>query len=257
MATEPPAGSDPDFMQSLARGLAVLGLFRDAEVLSVSSAAAASGLARPTVRRCFHTLERLGFVRCDAAGRFYLTQAVTRLGAGFRQNSYLARCVEPVLLELSRELEESCSVGVLDGKEIVYLCRAQKRSIVSIKLEVGSRLPAFCTSIGRAIVSASSPSQRETFLSLVALEARTPKTVQSKERLRELIEEAARLNYAIVDEELEPGLRSAAVPIVLADGTVLGAMNVGTVSTHSVERLQKEVVPALKLAVNKVVDQMG
>ena len=155
---------DPDFMLSLARGLAAIRAFGDGgSQLSVADVARLAGLSRASARRCLHTLSVLGYATASG-GRYELTPAILTLGQAYLSSMSVARVAQPVLERVSDELHESSSVAVLDGEEIVYVARAAARRILAISLEVGSRLPAACTSMGRVLLAAADADDRARFL---------------------------------------------------------------------------------------------
>lgn len=214
-------------MLSLERGLAVIRAFGDGRaVLGVADVARTTAMSRAAARRCLHTLQVLGYAR-PVDGGFVLTASVLSLGQAYLGSNVFARVAEPVLERIAETLHESSSAAVLDGDEVVYVARVATRRILSIGLAVGSRLPAACTSMGRAIIAFSSDAARARFLSRVKLERHTPHTIVDRSRLRAELDRIRKQGYAFVDQELEVGLRSLAVPILGADGLAVGAINIG------------------------------
>lgn len=214
-------------MLSLERGLAVIRAFGDGRAsLGAADVARLTGMSRAAARRCLHTLTVLGYAT-SADGAFTLTPAVLNLGYAFLGSNALARVAEPVLARIAEQLHESSSVAVLDGDDVVYVARVATRRILSIGLAVGSRLPAACTSMGRAILAFEPEADRRRFVSRVSLKRYTVHTIVEKAALRAELERVRRQGYALVDEELEIGLRSLAVPILDAGGLAVGAINVG------------------------------
>jgi len=241
-----PAG-DPDFVLSLARGLQVIEAFHQKpDGLTVSEAAAATGLSRAAVRRLLITLESLGYAeRKDSY--FRLTSRILRLGFSFLSSNSLARLSLPILEQLSAHIHESSSVSLLDGAEIVYVARSAPKRVMTIDLGVGSRLPAYCTSMGRVLLSALAPAQLSRHLAQTELRALTGKTVYEREELFEIIAGVGTRGYALVDEELELGLRSIAVPVVSQTGRVVAAMNSGVHAARvSCLELVDRILPALR-----------
>jgi IclR family pca regulon transcriptional regulator len=232
-------GSDPDFMQSLARGLDVLSAFSTLEApYTVSQIAQKTGLARPVVRRCLHTLVRQGFV-AETQHRYEILPRVLLLSASFLGGKSLPALAQPALERLRDLVGESSSLGVLDGEEVIYVARAPADKIVNIALHVGTRLPAFCTSLGRVLLAALEPAQLDRLLAGAALHQRTPRTIVTSDQLRDEIARVARQGYALVDQELELGLRSLAVPVRDRSGRMLAALNIGA-STARVDRRDME-----------------
>lgn len=219
---------DPDFMTSLARGLAVIQAFSQKKrQLTISQVSAKTGFSRAAVRRCLYTLAKLGFSGSDDNRHFYLRPRVLALGHSYISSMPLATAAQPVLEHFSRLLHESCSIATLDGLDIVYVARANVTRIMAIDLGVGSRLPAFCTSMGRVLLAHLPPDELESFLARIQFTRYTERTIITVDKLRPVLRLVLRNGYAIVDQELELGLRSMAVPIQNPSGKVVAAVNVG------------------------------
>ena len=241
-----PAKSATDLMGGFAKGLAVLEAFgRERERLTITDASHLTGLDRATSRRCLLTLERLGYATHD--GKYFaLTVRVLSLGHAYLSTTPLPDQLQPFLDRLAVEIQESCSCSVLDGTEIVYLARAAQRRVMSIGLGVGSRLPAYCASMGRVLLAALPDQQVMTVLERSAIRPLTPRTLTDRDALMAEIARVRDQGYAIIDEELEIGLRSLAVPIRNSAGRVVAALNTGVqTSRASIDRLKAEVLPAL------------
>ncbi len=251
-AVQTPPG-DPDFMLSLARGLAAIRAFGGGEPqLSVADVARLAGLSRASARRCLHTLTVLGYATV-ANGRYELAPAILTLGQAYLSSMSVARVAQPVLERVSEELHESSSVAVLDGDEIVYVARAAARRILAISLAVGSRLPAACTSMGRVLLAAADADDRARFLRRVKLPRYTARTITDKATLAAELDAVRAQGYAIVDQELELGLRSCAVPIARRDGTVVAALNVGAHAARAdAATLRRDVMPLLRKAAEEI-----
>lgn len=219
--------TERDIMGGLAKGLAVIETFTaDHPRQSIAQAAAASGLDRATTRRCLLTLAHQGYADYD--GKFFtLTPRVLRLGTACLATMPLPQIVQPGLDGLSDALGESSSVSVLDGAEIVYVARAAQKKVMSITLMAGTRLPAYCTSMGRVLLSALPEAEAEAILMSGDLPARTQRTlVDPADILTELSRVRAQ-GFAIIDQEVEIGLRSIAVPLLNRRGKVVAAVNFG------------------------------
>lgn len=218
---------DRDIMGGLAKGLSVIESFTaDKPRQSISQVAATSGLDRATTRRCLLTLAHLGYADYD--GKYFtLTPRILRLGTACLATMPLPQMVQPLLDRLSDELGESSSVSILDGADIVYVARAAQRKVMSIALMPGSRLPAFCTSMGRVMLAALPEAEARTLLESETLEARTQYTVTKVDRLMDILAEVRTQGYALIDQEVELGLRSIAVPVHNARGKVIAALNIG------------------------------
>lgn len=240
-------------MLSLARGLSVIRAFADGQQsLSVADVARLTDISRAAARRCLYTLSVLGYAS-GADGVYTLTPAVLSLGYTYIGSTTLARVAQPVLERLSESLHESSSLAVQDGDDIVYLARAATRRILSIGLAVGSRLPAASTSMGRVLIAFAPEAERTAFLARVKLTRHTPRTIVDKARLAAELDRVHRQGYAIVDQELEVGLRSLAVPVRRPDGTVMAAINVGVQAGRvDAAMLERRFLPALRDAAAEI-----
>jgi len=240
------ANGDPEFMQSLARGLAVLRCFaNEQKPMTIAQASRLTGLSRPAVKRCLHTLVRLGYAAQDGV-QYALRPKVLALGYAYMSSSTLAMRAQPLLDQLRDELHESCSLGVIEEDEVYYVARAEVSRIMSIALRVGSRLPLYCTSMGRILLAAQPRREQEAYLRRTELKACTPKTETQPSKILEILEHVAEEGHAIVDEELELGLRSVAVAVHGRSG-VVAALNIGTQVTRVSEaELRSRYLPGLR-----------
>ena len=238
--------SDPDFMMSLARGIAVLRCFAEHEQpMTIAQASQSTGLSRASVRRCLHTLVRLGYA-AQQGQAYVLRPKVLSLGYAYLSSSTLATRAQPLLDQLRDELGESCSLGVLEEDEVYYVARAETRRIMAISLYAGSRLPLYATSMGRVLLAAQSPGEREAYLDRTQLRALTPKTVCDKAALLDILAHVAEQGFAIVDQELEPGLRSIAISLKGRKGGI-AALNVGTQAARvATADLRTRCLPGLR-----------
>lgn len=238
---------NPDFMLSLARGLRVIESFeghRDGR--SIVEIAQSTGLSRAAIRRILLTLELMGYAE-HARQVYRLKSQVLRLGFSFLSSSSLVEAARPVLERISEQLHESSSMSMLDGGQIVYVARAAASRIMAAGLSVGSRLPAYCTSMGRVLLAALPNDKLESYLHELKPTAFTPKTITRTTQLRKAILQVRKEGYAIVDEELEAGLRSIAVPVSMRNNQVVAAINVGThVSRVDRDTLISRCLPALQ-----------
>ncbi|NJM82248.1 MAG: helix-turn-helix domain-containing protein [Tabrizicola sp.] len=239
--------SERDIMSGLAKGLAVIETFTaDRPRQTISEAATAAGLDRATARRCLLTLAHSG--HADYDGKFFtLTPRVLRLGTACLATMPLPQIVQPLIDRLSVEVGESASVSILDGAEIVYVARAAQRKVMSIGLMPGSRLPAYCTSMGRVMLAALPTSASAQILGRTPLARRTRHTVTDPEAV---LVELARIRtngFATIDEEVELGLRSIAVPLLNARHQTVAALNIGmAVTGERVEDMVHRLLPALR-----------
>jgi len=219
--------SSPDYVQSLARGLAVLRTFdRDLPRMSLAAVAARSGLSRAAARRLVLTLQHLGYVRAD--GRDYtLTPRVLELGYGFLGSLNLTDLVQPLMEDLTRRVDESCSMAVLDGQSIVYVARVPVRKVMTVSLGVGAQLPAYCTSMGRTLLAGLDEAELAGWLKACKPVHHTEHTIIDRSWLRRAIDEVRTQGFAYVEQELELGLCSIAVPVRNREGRVAAALNIG------------------------------
>lgn len=219
--------SDPDFMQSLARGLEVIRAFEHARpTLSITEVARLTNISRAAARRCLHTLTQLGYV-AGAGGVYELTPRILSLGYAYLSALPLARIAQPVLERVSERLHESCSIAVLDGDEVVYVARAATQRILSIGIGVGSRLPAYCTSMGRVLLAHLDDIDLDEYLARVQLARHTAHTITDRSVLRQELQRVRASGYAVIDQELEIGLRSIAVPVKQPHGRAVASINIG------------------------------
>ncbi|QJR11440.1 Pca regulon regulatory protein [Usitatibacter rugosus] len=243
---------DPDFMTSLARGLAVLrGFSQSRPHQTISQLSLRTGIPRAAVRRALHTLARLGYVGHDPDRKtFSLRAKVLTLGFAYLNTTPLTALAQPVLDAVSEKLHESSSMAVLEKDEVVYVVRSRTaRRIMSVDLGVGSRLPAYCTSLGRVLLSGLSAPDLNAYLSRIDPVRHTQHTVVSREKLRAIVEAARKDEFAIIDQELEVGLRSIAVPVRDDQGRIVAAINAGTqVHRVSVPDLERLFLPVLREA---------
>ncbi|MET3434018.1 IclR family pca regulon transcriptional regulator [Herbaspirillum seropedicae] len=246
IAEEIDALTDPSFMTSLARGLAVIRAFSDSRrSLTIAQISQKTGIPRAAVRRCLHTLKQLGYADSDV-NNFSLRPKILTLGYSYLSSTPLTVSAQPYLNNISRTLGESCSLAVLDDHEVLYVARSAASRVMSVALNTGSRLPAYCTSLGRAMLAHLPEDQLKAYFDKVKLRALTEKTVVSQKRLRDILAGVRANGYAVIDEELEVGLRSIAVPVRGASGNVLAALNVGAQAARvSVAQMEEEILPVL------------
>lgn len=242
----PGPGDSADFVQSLARGLAVIRAF-DAEhaELSLSDTARRAGIPPAAARRFLRTLEALGYVRSDGR-RFSLTPKVLELGFSYLSALSLPEVMQPHLERLSREVDESVSAAVLAGADIVYVARVPTRRIMTVGITIGTSFPAYATSMGRVLLAELSADELAARLAEASLPALTERTLTDAAALADEIARVRERGWALVDGELEPGLRSIAAPVRGRDGRVAAAINVSTsASRDPLERLIEHHLPLL------------
>jgi len=215
----------PDYVQSLHRGLRVIRAF-DAEhpAMTLSQVAARAHLSRAAARRLLLTLEHLGYVRRDVR-QFALTPRVLDLGYSYLSSLNTAALAQPIMEQMSRRIDESSSLAVLDGHEVVYVQRVAMRKIMAINLGIGARLPAFCTSMGRVLLGGLDEIAFERWLRSLKPQAATRFTLVDKAEVRAAVERARSQGYAYVEQELQEGLCSLAVPVRDSGGHIIAALN--------------------------------
>lgn len=237
--------NERDYIQSIERGFAVLLAF-DADLPSgtLAEVAARTGLSRPAVRRILLTLQRLGYLT-STGGRWSLTPRVLTIGQHFAATHGVVEIAQPHLLRLTEATHESASLAQLDGTDVVYVARVQVRRVMSISIDVGSRVPAHATSMGRVLLAWAPPSIVERVVE-AGLHPLTAKTITDPVRLRDSLHEVRKRGYAVVESELEEGLLSAAVPVRDSDGTVVAALAYSTsVGRRTLAQVTGEVVPLM------------
>jgi IclR family pca regulon transcriptional regulator len=235
-----------DFVQSLDRGLAVIKAFGpDRERLSLSEVARVTGLTRAATRRFLLTLVKLGYVRNDGR-EFSLRPRVLELGYAYLSGLGMPEVAAPHLEELVAQVRESSSISVLDGHHIVYVARVPTKRIMTVSISVGTRFPAYATSMGRVLLSGLSTEDLDRYLAEADLAPITARTVTDPARLQEIVREVGQQGYAIVDQELEEGLRAIAAPIHGSGGAVTAAINVSAhASRVSLAAMRAELLPRL------------
>jgi IclR family pca regulon transcriptional regulator len=242
-----------DFVQSLGRGLSIMKIFSaENPRLTLSEVAELTGYTRATARRFLLTLESLGYVG-STERHFYLKSQVLTLGYAYLSSFSLGSIAQMHLEELSADLRESCSASVLEGENVIYVCRVTANRIRTINLAVGTQLPAYCTSMGRVLLASMKPAEIDSYFANAKLEKLTSKTVVDEAKLRTIVDEVRKNGYSIVSDELEEGLESVSVPIHSRDGKVLAAANISAHATRvSFDKLQNEFLPKLQKAVKEI-----
>ncbi|RKF06947.1 IclR family transcriptional regulator [Oceaniradius stylonematis] len=238
--------NNTDIIASFAKGLRVLECFgAEHPRLTIADVAEATGLDRATARRCLLTLHKFGYAEYD--GKFFgLTPRVLRLGMGALAALPLPQIVQPWLDQLSEQIGQSVSTSILDGTDIVYVARAAQRRVMSIGLMPGSRLPAHCTSMGRVLLAALPEEEARAVVEASDLTPRTPYSLTDPKDIMDTIADVRVNGYAVIDQEVELGLRSLAVPVYNARGKVIAALNTGMAAIHSETRkIVNDYLPAL------------
>jgi len=232
--------TDKEFMATLAKGLTVLGAFdKERPAMTLSQAAQAAGLSRATARRILRTLAALGYV--EQSGRlFTLSSRILKLGYAYlATQNWIEQAAAP-MRQLSEQFHESSSLAILQGTEIVYVARIPASRIMSVALAVGTRLPAFHTALGRIQLGYLDDAELWRRLRSLRLEAYTPSTIVDIQALFDRVREDREQQFAIVDEELERGLRAIAVPILDRGGQAVAALNLSTHTTRTTRNEMRE-----------------
>jgi IclR family transcriptional regulator, pca regulon regulatory protein len=241
---------DPNFMTSLARGLVVIQAFtQQSPQMTISQLSVKTGLSRAAVRRCLYTLTKLGFAGAEDGSRYSLRPRMLTLSHTYTTSNTLSTAAQPILERMSAALRESFSVATLDGEDIVYIARTQVNRVMAVDLHIGSRLPAYCTSMGRVLLAYLPTEQLEQYLAKAVLTPHTNRTIISVEKLRLALRNVRRNGYALVDQEYEVGLRSLAVPVYAPSGRVVATVNLsGNAPRLSVLEMQSRYLNPLRNA---------
>jgi IclR family transcriptional regulator, pca regulon regulatory protein len=233
---------DGDYVQSLERGLSVIRAFdADHPQLTLSEVAAATGLSRAAARRFLHTLVHLGYMH-NHNGRFSLRPRILELGYAYLSSLTLPEVAMPHLEELVEQVRESSSVSELDGEDVVYIARVPTKRIMTVAIAVGTRFPAYATSMGRVLLADKPETWLDEYLARTSLRGFTDHTITSAAGLKQELRKIRSRGWAIVDQELEEGVRSIATPIRNAEGRAIAAVNI---STHAGRRTLESIVDDL------------
>lgn len=253
----------PDFVSAVGRAMSILECFTSDEAvrqrgrLTLTEAAKLTDLSRGTARRLLLTLAEIHYVDTDGKV-FWLTPKLINLTRGYLMPLGVGEGSAAILKALTSKLDESASVGILDGGDIVYLERVEVRRIYSSRITNGTRLPAACTSIGRALLASLSDNDLHNWLRSYPLAQLTEKTITNHDLFWQEIRRIREQGFAIIDEELEIGIRSIAVPIVSPNGRTMAALNASTISArHEVDDLRNDFLPELVKAAQVLSGTMG
>jgi IclR family pca regulon transcriptional regulator len=245
--------TDKEYMATLAKGLAVLSAFdRTRPTMTLSEAAQITGLSRATARRILRTLTALGYVEQDGR-QFSLSSGILRLGFAYLATQNWIEQATPLMRQLSENFQESCSAAILEGTEIIYVARIPAGRIMSTTLSVGTRLPAFHTSLGRIQLGFLEDAELWRRLMSLHIDAYTPSTITDIQALFDRVREDRAQGFSIVDEELERGLRSIAVPITDRSGQPVAALNMSTHSTRTTRNeMRDQFLPNLRMVAGQI-----
>jgi len=244
-----------EFVQSLERGLAVIRAFDAGHPeLTLSDVARLTGLTRAAARRFLHTLVELGYMRTDGR-KFALRPRILELGYAFLSSLSLPEMALPHLEQLVEKVHESSSVSVLDGEDVVYVARVPTKRIMTVAIAVGTRFPAYATSMGRVLLAGQNDAWLDGYLATAEFRPLTGRTIQDPQMLRRELGRIRGQGFALVDQELEDGLRALAAPIRGADGAVIAAVNVSTPAhRRTLDAVRRELLPPL-LTTAKLIEE--
>lgn len=237
----------PDFSEALARGLRVISAFgAERPKMTLADVAREVDLSRATVRRALHTLDRLGYVRSD--GRlFQLTPKVLSLATAYLASNSLSATLQQAVERVAGQLNEACSAAILDGDDIVFIARAGPTRLLGVGVDVGYRLPAYCSSMGRVLLGGLDDGDLAAFLDRIQPEPLTPQTLVDRAALGNAIHRDREQGYSLVDQEAEVGYRSLAVPVKRYDGRIVCALNAGAnVDRVAMDRMLETFLPVLR-----------
>ena len=245
--------TDPSFMTSLARGLAVIKAFSDhRRAMTIAQLSLKTGIPRAAVRRCLYTLKQLGYADSEA-NNFFLKPGILALGYAYLSSTPLTVAAQPYLNELSHRLKESCVLAVLEQNEVMYVSRSHGSRVLSLALNTGSRIPAYCTALGRVLLGGLSATQLDRYFASVDLAPHTDRTITSEQKLRDSLFEVRQRGFAVIEEEMEIGLRSIAVPVRGASGAIVAALGIGAQTTRvSRDAIEDQFLPPLLNAANEI-----
>jgi IclR family pca regulon transcriptional regulator len=249
----PIAPDDPDFVTALARGLGVITCFgQDSEMLTLSDVAAKTGLTRGTARRFLLTLEALGYARCDGKA-FRLAPKALNLGYAYLSSLPLWKAAQPIMKDVVEELHESCSLGVLDDHDIVYIARIPPKHLSFIPVNLGTRMPAHINAMGQVLLAEFGPGELDDYFGNAKLEKVTKYTVTSEATIRKVLARVARDRYALSDQQMELGRRSIAVPIRSKSGRAEVALNASAEGSRATKHdLVRRFLPVLRRAADQL-----
>lgn len=255
MSTE--QADEGEFVRALARGLQVIECFEGERwPISLSEVARRTKLARGSARRLLLTLQQLGYVD-SVDGRFFLRARTLRLGHAYLTSSPLGSRAEEVLRALADQVDESCSLAELDGDDIVYLARVSSRRLIRDFVEIGRRMPAYPTSMGRVLLSGLPDGEVDLYLERGEIRPLTPHTVTDRSVLRRIVQETRINGWAVSDEEFEIGRRAIAVPVRSRDGKVIAALNVSAASgRYSCDEMAARFLSAMREAADELARMM-
>jgi IclR family pca regulon transcriptional regulator len=251
------AAAGPDFLETLARALRVMQAFnRDRRQLTLSDMAKLVDLPRASVRRTLHTLVALGFAETD--GRlFRLTPHILTLASAYLTSNAISDILQPAVERMTAEIGEACSAAVLDGDDVIMIAYASPSRVINLAAQIGFRLPAVSSSLGRVLLAALDDRELDRALARIKPEKFTPATVIDRAELRRAIVKARDEGHALVDQEVELGFRSISVPLRRLDGAVIASLNIGAHSRRCpLETMRHVFLPKLRALAAELQGQM-
>jgi IclR family pca regulon transcriptional regulator len=252
------AEDQKDYVQSLERGLSVILAFSDHHPrLSLAEIAQLTGLSRPTVRRIVLTLEQLGYIRAEGK-QFSLTSHVLGLGYAYLSSLNLTEVAQPYMEEVTKATGQTCSLAALDGEDAVFLARVPSRQVMSVTLTTGTRLPAYATSMGRVLLAWLRADEIDAVIGREPLPALTAHTRTDPDALREVLAQVRAQGWALVDQELEEGVRSFSAPVRESDGRVIASLSMSVPArAASVQLIHDEYLPVVVQAAAEISKRLG
>jgi IclR family transcriptional regulator, pca regulon regulatory protein len=247
----------PEFLEALARGLRIVQVFNsDRRQLTLSDIARLADLPRASVRRTLHTLVHLGFAETN--GRlFRLTPRILTLAGAYLASNSISDILQPAVERLAAEVGEACSAAVLDGDDVIMIAHAAPNRVLNLAAQIGFRLPAIASSLGRVLLAALDERQLESRLAHIALQKLTPMTIVDRAQLRLTIRKVREDGYSLVDQEVELGFRSISVPLRRLDGRVIASLNIGAHSRRcTLDTMRSVFLPKLLALAAELQNQM-
>jgi IclR family pca regulon transcriptional regulator len=247
----------PEFLEALARGLRVIEAFnRERRQLTLSDVARAVDLPRASVRRTLATLVQLGYAEADER-LFRLTPRILSLASAYLSSNAISGILQPAIERLSEEVAEGCSAAVRDGDDVIMIAHATPKRVIDVSAQIGLRLPAFASSLGRVLLAALEDTALDAFLARIAPDKLTPATTVDKRALRKAILKARADGFSYVDQEVEVGFRSVSVPLERLDGKVIAALNIGAQSERCSGKTMLNVfLPKLRATADQLRQQL-
>jgi IclR family pca regulon transcriptional regulator len=239
-------GFGPDFLEAFARGLRVIEAFsREKQVLTISDAARATELPKPSVRRALYTLSRLGYAEETDRG-FRLKPKVLSLASAFLGSNTVAAVLQPACKRVSERTNQSCFGAILDGDDIVIVAHASVENPAVVESSIGLRRPAFCTAAGRAILSRFSDDELDTWIKKLKPTARTPFTITDRRQLRKEILHVRKQGFSVTEQELRQGRHALAVPLTGHDGRPVASLCVTSWIDDVEHNLTRQYLPIIR-----------